>query len=109
MKKEEFISYAQEVILTVLKITSTQLDKLREMGDISGEEILTEKVLLPYEKIYGALLEMKVDKMNEEEFNSFKDMVEEIREKNRLPLEKIQETLKKREELKNKSGAKKIF
>ena len=105
MKKEEFISYAQEVILTVLKITSTQLDKLREMGDISGEEILTEKVLLPYEKIYGALLEMKVDKMNEEEFNSFKDMVEEIREKNRLPLEKIQETLKKREELKNKSGA----
>lgn len=105
MKKEEFISYAQEVILTVLKITSTQLDKLREMGDISGEEILNEKVLLPYEKIYGALLEMKVDKMNEEEFNSFKDMVEEIREKNRLPIEKIQETLKKREELKGKSGA----
>ncbi|MGL5189324.1 MAG: hypothetical protein ACRC7S_06670, partial [Cetobacterium sp.] len=105
MKKEEFISYAQEVILTVLKITSTQLDKLREMGDISGEEILTEKVLLPYEKIYGALLEMKVDKMSEEEFNSFKEMVEEIREKNRLPLEKIQETLKKRIELKDKSGA----
>ncbi|MGL4786933.1 MAG: hypothetical protein ACRC2Q_08655, partial [Cetobacterium sp.] len=33
------------------------------------------------------------------------EMVEEIREKNRLPLEKIQETLKKRIELKDKSGA----
>ena len=47
MRKDEFISYAQEIVLTVLKITSIQLDKLREMGDISGEEILKEKVLLP--------------------------------------------------------------
>lgn len=105
MRKDEFISYAQEVVLTVLKITSIQLDKLREMGDISGEEILTEKVLLPYEKIYGALLEMKMDKMNEEEFNSFKEMIEEIRKKNNLSFEKIQEYLKKRGELEGKSGA----
>lgn len=105
MKRDEFRDYAQEVILTVLKITSTQLDKLKEMGDISGEEILTEKVLLPYEKIYGALLEMKVDEMSEEEFNSFKEMVEEIREKNSLSFEKIQKSLKKRVELKDKSGA----
>lgn len=105
MKKDEFRDYAQEVILTVLKITSTQLDKLKEMGDISGEELLTEKVLLPYEKIYGALLEMKVDEMSEEEFSSFKEMVEEIREKNNLSFEKIQKSLKKREELKEKSGA----
>lgn len=105
MKRDEFRDYAQEVILTVLKITSTQLDKLKEMGDISGEEILTEKVLLPYEKIYGALLEIKVDEMSEEEFNSFKEMVEEIREKNSLSFEKIQKSLKKRVELKDKSGA----
>lgn len=51
MERENFIAYAQEVILTVLKMTSTQLDKLREMGDLSGVEILEEKVIVPYERI----------------------------------------------------------
>ncbi|WP_418964234.1 hypothetical protein [Cetobacterium sp.] len=105
MERENFIAYAQEVILTVLKMTSTQLDKLREMGDLSGVEILEEKVIVPYERIYGALLEMKIDKMDDEEFESFKNMVEEIREKNELSMEKIEEELGKRELFKEKSGA----
>ncbi len=105
MDRTQFIKYAQEVVLTVLKITSVQLDKLKEMGDLSGVEILEEKVLIPYERIYGALLEMKIDKMSEEEFKSFEEMVEEIREKNNLSIEKIKIDLEKREKLKNKSGA----
>ncbi|MDX8335300.1 hypothetical protein [Candidatus Cetobacterium colombiensis] len=105
MDRTQFIKYAQEVVLTVLKITLVQLDKLKEMGDLSGVEILEEKVLIPYERIYGALLEMKIDKMSEEEFKSFEEMVEEIREKNNLSIEKIKIDLEKREKLKNKSGA----
>ena len=105
MEREKFRAYAQEVVLTVLKMASVQIDKLREMGDLSGVEILEEKVIAPYEKIYGALLEMKVESMSDEDFKPFEDMVEEIREKNSLSEEKVLNNLKKREELKGKSGA----
>ena len=105
MKRDEFILYAQEVILTVLKTTSLQLDKLKEIGDLSGVEILEEKVLVPYERIYGALLEMKIDKMDSKEFEAFENMVEEIREKNNLSIDMIEENLEKREKLEGKSGA----
>lgn len=106
MKKDKFREYALEVALTVLKISSTQLDKLKEKGDLSGVEILQEKVICPYERIYGALLEMKVDKMSDEEFNSFKEMVEELRVKNSLTTEAIENALKRRDDLKNNSGSK---
>ena len=105
MERERFRVYAQEVILTVLKMTSVQIDKLREMGDLSGVEILEEKVVIPYEKIYGALLEMKVENMSDDEFKPFEEMVEEIREKNSLSVEKVLENLEKREKLKGVSGA----
>ncbi|MGL4971446.1 MAG: hypothetical protein ACRC45_07520 [Cetobacterium sp.] len=105
MEREKFRAYAQEVVLTVLKMTSVQIDKLREMGDLSGVEMLEEKVIAPYEKIYGALLEMKVESMSDEDFKPFEDMVKEIREKNSLSEEKVLNNLKKREELKGKSGA----
>lgn len=105
MERERFRVYAQEVILTVLKMTSVQIDKLREMGDLSGVEILEEKVVIPYEKIYGALLEMKVENMSDDEFKPFEEMVEEIREKNSLSVEKVLENLEKREKLKGISGA----
>lgn len=105
MEREKFRAYAQEVVLTVLKMTSVQIDKLREMGDLSGVEILEEKVIAPYEKIYGALLEMKVESMSDEDFKPFENMVEEIRKKNSLSEEKVLNNLKKREELKGKSGA----
>ncbi|MGL4987980.1 MAG: hypothetical protein ACRCYM_02850 [Cetobacterium sp.] len=105
MKKEKFRAYATEIILTVLKMTSSQIDKLKEMGDLSGVELLEDKVVKSYEKIYGALLEMKVENMPEEEFTAFKEMVEEIREKNNLSTSQIENYLSKREEFKNNSGA----
>ena len=105
MEREKFRAYAQEVILTVLKMTSVQIDKLREMGDLSGVELLEEKVITPYEKIYGALLEMKVESMSDEEFKPFEEMVEEIRVKNSLSKDKVLENLEKRAELKGNSGA----
>ncbi|MGL5001080.1 MAG: hypothetical protein ACRC6J_05100 [Cetobacterium sp.] len=105
MKKEKFRAYSQEVILTVLKITSSQIDKLKEIGDLSGVELLEDKVIKSYERIYGALLEMKVENMPEDEFKAFKEMVEEIREKNSLSIEKIEDYLFRREKLKNNSGA----
>ena len=105
MTKEKFILYAQEIILTVLKTTSLQLDKLKESGDLSGVELLEEKVLIPYERIYGALLEMKIDKMDNKEFEDFQNMIEEIREKNKLSMVEVEENLEKRERFKDKSGA----
>ncbi|MGL5089013.1 MAG: hypothetical protein ACRC6Z_06125, partial [Cetobacterium sp.] len=105
MEKEKFRAYAQEVILTVLKITSAQIDKLKELGDLSGVELLEEKVITSYERIYGALLEMKVENMSEDEFVAFQNMLEEIREKNKLPIEKIEKYISRRESLKNHSGA----
>ncbi|MBC2852008.1 hypothetical protein H5J22_11430 [Cetobacterium sp. 8H] len=106
MRREDFKDYALEVALTVLKVSSTQMDKLKEIGDLSGTEILQEKVISPYERIYGALLEMNVDKMSDEEFNSFKEMVEELRVKNDLDVDAIQKSMKKRMEFKGHSGAK---
>ena len=105
MTKEKFILYAQEIILTVLKTTSLQLDKLKESGDLSGVELLEEKVLIPYERIYGALLEMKINKMDNKEFEDFQNMIEEIREKNKLSMVEVEENLEKRERFKDKSGA----
>ncbi|MEG0135649.1 MAG: hypothetical protein RR682_06520 [Cetobacterium sp.] len=106
MRREDFKDYALEVALTVLKVSSTQMDKLKEIGDLSGIEILQGKVISPYERIYGALLEMNVDKMSDEEFNSFKEMVEELRVKNDLTVDTIEKAMKKRVEFKGHSGAK---
>ncbi|MEG0068792.1 hypothetical protein [Cetobacterium sp.] len=106
MRREDFKDYALEVALTVLKVSSTQMDKLKEIGDLSGTEILQGKVISPYERIYGALLEMNVDKMSDEEFNSFKEMVEELRVKNDLTVDTIEKAMKKRVEFKGHSGAK---
>lgn len=103
--KENFKEYSLEIILTVLKISSNKLDKLKEMGDLSGVEILEEKVITPYEKIYGALLEMNMEKMDSNEFKAFEQMIEEIREKNGLTVHGVLKSQKQREENKGKSGA----
>ena len=105
MTRENFKDYSLEVILTVLKISSSQLDKMREIGDLSGEEIIQEKVIIPYERIYGALSVMDMEKITEEEFKSFEEIVEEIREKNGLSLEAVFNSQKKRKENFEKSGA----
>lgn len=106
MERKEFKKYAIEVVLTVLKMSSVQMDKLKDIGDLSGTEILQEKVITPYERIYGALLEMNVEKMDDEEFKSFQDMVEEIRTKNNVSKEQVETAMIKRVENKGRSGAK---
>lgn len=106
MERKEFKKYAIEVVLTVLKMSSVQMDKLKDTGDLSGTEILQEKVITPYERIYGALLEMNVEKMDDEEFKSFQDMVEEIRTKNNVSKEQVETAMIKRVENKGRSGAK---
>ncbi len=106
MERKEFKKYAIEVVLTVLKMSSVQMDKLKDTGDLSGTEILQEKVITPYERIYGALLEMNVEKMDDEEFKSFQDMVEEIRTKNNVSKEQVETAMIKRVENKDRSGAK---
>lgn len=103
--ERDFKNYSLEVILTVLKITSNQLDKMKEIGDLSGTEILQEKVIAPYEKIYGALLEMDMDKMSSDEIENFKKTLEDIREKNGLTVEGIEKSLELRGKYRGHSGS----
>lgn len=105
MDREEFLSYAKEIILFVLKKAVNQKSKLKEKGDISGEEILEKKVILPYEKIYKALLEVNIKNFSEEEYKYLENIVEEVKKKNRLSTEEIEFFIKKRKEYKGKSGA----
>ena len=105
MNKDKFIDYSKEIVLTVLKTASFQINKLKEIGDLSGIELLQDKVIVTYEKIYGALLEMKIENLNEIDFENFKKMIEDIREKNNISIELIQNLLLKREELSGHSGA----
>lgn len=105
MEKEKFLSYTKEIILFVLREAINQQNKFKEIGDLSGEEILEEKVILPYEKIYKALATSDVKSLGEEEYKYLEKMVEEIKEKNKITSEEIEALLKKREEYKGKSGA----
>lgn len=108
MKNKNFKEYGIEILLTVLKIASTQLDKLKEIGDLSGAEILESSVIIPYEKIYGLLLETDVEKISNEELEKLKTIVEQIREKNKIKNSIIENNIKIRKELKENSGAKTV-
>lgn len=105
MIREDFKEYAIEIVLSVLRVTSNQIDKFNEIGDLSGKEILEEKVIKPYEKIYGALLEMDLNKLGDEEKENLVKSLEDIREKNNLSVEQIEKNLEAKEKYKKESGA----
>lgn len=103
--REIFLNYMKEIILYVLRETQKRIDEFDKIGDLSGSEILSDKVIKPYEKIYKALLSSKIDELKDDEFEYLKNMLEDIKEKNCIDEKKIEQLMKRRVELKGKSGA----
>lgn len=99
------LKFCVEVILQVLKLTDNKMKQLREMGDISGAEILEKDVIEKYEKLYGGLTGEGIKEFKEEELNGVRKHIENIMIKNNLSKEYIESQLALREKLKGDSGA----
>lgn len=102
MKLKEYID---EIILIVLKKTMFQIEEFKKIGDISGEEILNSKVIVPYEKIYTSLDKQNIEELSEEEREKIKEIASELREKNNLSEDEIENSFNLREKLKGNSGS----
>ena len=61
------LKFCIEVILQVLKLTDNKIKQLREIGDLSGAEILEKDVIEKYEKLYGGLTGEGIKEFKEEE------------------------------------------
>lgn len=108
MKEKEFKKYGQEVLLTVLKIASKKLEKLKEIEDLSGAEIVKNKIIAPYEKLYGLFLELEEDAVSKDKLEELKKTIEKLRKQNSLDISVIEKNMKIRERLKEESGAKTV-
>lgn len=99
------LKFCIEVILQVLKLTDNKIKQLREIGDLSGAEILEKDVVEKYEKFYGGLTGEGIKEFKEEELTRIREHIENIMIKNNLSKEYIESQLALREKLKGDSGA----
>lgn len=99
------LKFCVEVILQVLKLTDNKIKQLREIGDLSGAEILEKDVIEKYEKLYVGLTGEGIKEFKEEELNGIREHIENIMIKNNLSKEYIESQLALREKLKGDSGA----
>lgn len=99
------LKFCVEVILQVLKLTDNKIKQLREIGDLSGAEILEKDVIEKYEKFYGGLTGEGIKEFKEEELKGIREHIENIMIKNNLSKEYIESQVALREKLKGDSGA----
>ena len=99
------LKFCVEVILQVLKLTDNKIKQLREIGDLSGAEILEKDVIEKYEKLYGGLTGEGIKEFKEEELKGIREHIENIMIKNNLSKEYIESQVALREKLKGDSGA----
>lgn len=105
---DEFINYSLEIILQSLSLAEKKSEKLRNIGDISGSELIEKEFFPKYEKLYFALKTDEFSKKleeNIEERSQIKKILNDIKEKNGLTSEFIEEQLEKRKKLKGNSGS----
>lgn len=105
MNTDKFISYSKEIILQVLRKNSQELMKAHEEKNTKEIDLLEKEVLPKYEKLYLALSDEELKNKSSEEIQGILKIMEDILEKNNFSKEFIEESMKKREEYKNKSGA----
>ena len=72
VKNNEILKFSIEVILQVFKSINKKIDEMKEIGDISGIEILKKDVIPKYEKLYGGLTGEAVEKFDEEQLSVIK-------------------------------------
>lgn len=105
VKNNEILKFSVEVILQVFRSINKKIDELKEIGDISGIEILEKDVIPKYEKLYGGLTGEAVDKFDEEQFLAVKKYIEDIMKENNFSEEYIKNQMELREKFKGDSGA----
>ena len=105
MNTDKFISYSKEIILQVLRKNSQELMKAHEEKNTKEIDLLEKEVLPKYEKLYLALSDEELKNKSSEEIQGILKIMEDILEKNNFSKEFIEESMKKREEYKDKSGA----
>ena len=80
VKNNEILKFSIEVILQVFKSINKKIDEMKEIGDISGIEILEKDVIPKYEKLYGGLTGEAVEKFDEEQISVIKKYIEDIKD-----------------------------
>lgn len=105
VKNNEILKFSIEVILQVFKSVNKKIDEMKEVGDISGIEILEKDVIPKYEKLYGGLTGEAVEKFDEEQLSVIKKYIEDIMKENKFSEEYIIKQMELREKFKGDSGA----
>ena len=105
VKNNEILKFSVEVILQVFRSINKKIDELKEIGDISGIEILEKDVIPKYEKLYGGLTGEEIKKFDEEQLAAIKKYIKDIMKENNFNEEYIKKQMELREKLKGDSGA----
>ncbi|MGL4403405.1 MAG: hypothetical protein ACRCTS_06780 [Fusobacteriaceae bacterium] len=108
MDLENFKKYASEIALAVLALGKSRIDSLREIGDLSGAEILERDFIPKYEKLYSGLESEDFKKAFEEDSSSLEKLFNDIMEKNGFTKEGILEKIEKRKTLGENNGARSV-
>ena len=108
VKNNEILKFSVEVILQVFRSINKKIDELKEIGDISGIEILEKDVIPKYEKLYGGLTGEVVENFDEEQFSAIKKYIEDIMKENNFSEEYIKNQMELREKFKGDSGAEEV-
>lgn len=102
MNKKDFKDFNTEVMLQILaklNLLTQQLDNEEKLKE------LNEELIPKFEKLYLAVREYDIRNKSDDEIEKFANIILEVAEKNNLSKEHIKECVRKREELKGKSGA----
>lgn len=100
VKNNEILKFSIEVILQVFRSINKKIDELKEIGDISGIEILEKDVIPKYDLTGEA-----VENFDEEQFSAIKKYIEDIMKENNFSEEYIKNQMELREKFKGDSGA----
>ena len=105
---KDFLNYAKEVCLQEFRLIANVIQDLTNKGDITGLEKIQKEVIPVYEGIYLSLDEKDIEetkKENEKLYLSNKKFIEDLAKESDFSDEYILSQIKKREELKGRSGA----
>lgn len=108
MELEKFKKYAEEIALAILALGKNRIDNLKEIGDLSGAEILERDFIPKYERLYLGVDSEEFKKAFEEDSASLEKLFNDIMEKNGFTKDIILAKMEKRETLGVNSGAKAV-
>lgn len=105
MDLENVISNGIEIILQSLALGNKKYEKFKEIGDISGYEIVEKEFLSKYEKLYLGFFDENTLKAFQTNAKEIEKILDDIREKNGFSKDFIEEQKELRRELSGNSGS----